>query len=375
MNGILFSLTLAVGFPMMGRLQADLGHFDDGISVPFGQAVNYGDLRASGKDHIRFVYRFNIRYPGNDQPPIISANTGPIVREIKDAQSAGLGVILATEATAQENQAIFFRNIEISPLTGRVYPKSRGDFGRFDTAYRQLADALDSVNLRLFMWEIFPEPGWAFRDTGAGDIVDRLMAGRSRESKAEAGKEVKESLPNHPAQRKFATELLERFEDHVVPLIRRKLPSVTLLLGTPGFGAPNGPGVYQDINPIRFPNTVQALHVYGPRQISHNGDRGSKLKDLTWPMPNWKSAFLDAGADAINTIDYEFDRRPWTYAGLLDLMQDVARWRDRFPGASVQVSEFGGTESARNTEAGQAYIADMRKAIRAVGMGATEWRG
>ena len=375
MNGILLSLSFAIGLPMTGRLQADLTHFDDGISVPYGQAVDYADLKSSGKDHIRFVYRFNIRYPGNDRPPIITANTEPLVREIKQAQAAGLGVILATEATAQENQALFFQNIEISPLTGRVYPKSRSDFGRFDTAYRQLADALDAVNSRLFMWEIFPEPGWAFRDMGAGDIVDRLMAGRSRQDRSEAEKGVKESLPNHPAQRKFATEILERFEDHVIPLIRKKLPNVTLLLGTPGFGAPNGPGVYQDIDPNRYPNTVLALHVYGPRQVSHNGDRGAKLKDLSWPMPNWKSAFADAGSDAINTIDYEFDRRPWNYAGLLDLMQDVARWRDRFPGAKVHVSEFGGTESARETEAGQAYIADMRKAIRAVGMGATEWRG
>jgi hypothetical protein len=365
-----FVATLATVFLGRYGVQADQLHFREGVGVPFTHALDYAQLKREGMDHVRLVVRFRVEYPGQNRPPVISIDMPPVVQEIKAAQHAGLGVILATEATAQENQKLFYRNVAID-RSGHVGIRSDEDISRFDHAYKQVAAALRSLDSRLLMWEIFPEPGWAFRDTGPSDIVHNVHGGHDTDME----EIVKEQLGSHPSQRLLAARILEEFQDHVVPMIRDIWPDGTLMLGTPGYGSPTGPGVYQDCNPSRYPNTVFNFHSYGPRQFTHQGDRGAPSMGLSWPEPNWRSKASGLGAQQLKDMAYEFDNRPWNVSGLASMMDEIKAWQRRYPGSVIHFAEFGCTASTRDSEAGRAYIRDMVRLMDERGFGHTEWRG
>ena len=342
-----FLFLLSVLVPSLALAEVDYRYLRHGVSVSpieAWQAMDSADVaryKAQGFDHLRINARALPKFPRPGKPSILFTQDQlrQVERFYRYCRENGLRLIVESQSWAQEYKRALKEYVEGGRPTYLA------------PSVIQMARAIRAWNAEDWVvLEPHSELGW-WTDT-INPMLSRKL--------------------NHQQARERCTEYVQDLLDQMVPAAMAACPGLSMLLPGPAFGSPIGPGEWQDLDLSRFAqyDVRYRVHFYGPREITHNGEKGRGLKALKWPDPDnrWKHQ-----VDNPSVASYEFGGLPRNKSSFRRVFQPVI---DHFAeqGIKIFVSECGAIGSARQTQAFRAYFRDLTDVLEAMGIGYTEWR-
>jgi hypothetical protein len=300
----------------------------------FVTASDLALVRSLGFTHVRLsVGLVHLYTPDDPEMFIDPIFLGDLDRAIDAIHAADLAVTIAPFSDA--------------PLRSRLYadPEEAVRLARFWTRF---AAHLAPRDPELLYLEILNEPAVSWAAFEQGLNWDRAL--------------------------EVGADLWQRMQAQLLHAIRQAAPAHTVVLSGDDWGGLDG---LERLTPLSDPNVVYSVHLYEPRVFTHQGAYWMtdivSVRGLEYPTNAANCAAVREAADeaAYEQLD-QYCAEDWNEARITTEVVRLATWAERHD-AHVWIGEFGAY--ARYAPAGHAerFVADLRTAIEARGIGWSVW--